>query len=72
MMPKKPRPYFTEQQRAELYAAYREIRALYRPSVCTDGADGVCWVLQGPPALDGNRRCRFCLASPCRVPHSAY
>jgi len=53
----------------ELYARYRDQRALYRPAACR--GTGLCWVEQGPPAITGTggnaARCKGCGDSP-RLP----
>ena len=57
-----PKAKFTPEQLA-LFAQYRRHREAARPAQCTYCEDR-CWVEQGPPAINGNRRCVACNGAP--------
>jgi len=56
---------YYEADELALFHAYREHRARVRPATCRGGE--VCWVEDGPPAVDkyqGRTRCRGCGGAP--------
>jgi len=56
---------YYEEDELLLFASYREYRAQQRPTTCRGGE--VCWVEDGPPAIDkvnGRTRCRGCGGTP--------
>jgi hypothetical protein len=65
-MPRRRPARLDEHQRLALFAAYREMRALYRPAKCK--RRGKCWVELGPLGLGPRGTCLECCQKPEATP----